>query len=160
MPLYYRARQSQLKSKDGKKKWHPCLVKNGEIISTRTLGLEAAEKSSLTTGDMMNAVECLFSSMKRYLQNGYSVRLDGVGTFTLIAKSNGNGVETFEEVNASQISNLRVRFTPEYTRTSFDGTTRALLAGVKFKRWDGEGAAPTDDNSPGDGGGGWTDPNA
>lgn len=148
MLLYYKAQQSSIESKDGKKKYYPVLVKNEEIISIRQLGKDAAEISTLSPGDMANASWCIFTILGRYLRAGYSVRLDNVGTFTLRAKSNGNGVDTPEEVNPSQIKSLRIQFTPEYTRNSFGGTTRAIFEGIKFKRWPGDptisGKEPTD----------------
>lgn len=148
MLLHYKAKQSSIESKDGKKKYHPVLVKNEEVISTRKIGEDAAEISSLSPGDMANAAWCLFTVLGRYLRGGYSVRIDGLGTFTLRAKSTGNGVDTPEEVSSSQIKSLRIQFTPEYTRNSFEGTTRAIFQGVKFKRWPGDptlsGTEPTD----------------
>lgn len=158
MELNYRAIQSSLESEDHTRKWFPLLVKHKEIISTRQLAIEVAEKSSLTPGDVINSVDGIFGSMARYLKGGYSVRLDGLGTFTLIAKSNGNGVNTPEEVNASQIKTLRVRFTPTYTRNSFNGTTRAMFSDVKFVRIDKPESTSNDDG--GQGGSGSGDPNA
>ncbi len=163
MILHYKAQQSALASKDGKKKYFPVLVKNDEVITTRQLGADAAEISTLSPGDMANAAWCLFTILGRYLRGGYSVRIDGLGTFTLRAKSGGNGVDTPEEVNPSQIKALRIQFTPEYTRNSFEGTTRAIFQGVKFKRWSGDPTIsankPTNPDD-GDDGGFTPDPNA
>ena len=48
MPLFYRARQSQLKTKEGKKQWHLTLVKVGKMVTSQQLAEVIAEKSSLT----------------------------------------------------------------------------------------------------------------
>lgn len=138
MPLIYKARQSSLESKDGKKKWYPSLVKLGQPVSLVDMADEVSEKSSLTPGDTLSAIRNLMRVMSRHLMNSTSVRLDGLGTFTVVAHSRGNGVDDAEDVNPSQISRLRIRFTPEYTRNSFEGTTRAIFENVKFSKW-GEG---------------------
>ena len=52
MPLFYRARQSQLKTKEGKKQWHLTLVKVGKMVTSQQLAEVIAEKSSLTPPPM------------------------------------------------------------------------------------------------------------
>lgn len=56
MPLFYRARQSQLKTKEGKKQWHLTLVKVGKMVTSQQLAEVIAEKSSLTPGDVHNVI--------------------------------------------------------------------------------------------------------
>lgn len=135
MPLFYKARQSSLKSKDGKKKWFPVLVKTGRPVSLLEMATEVAEKSSLTPGDTLSVSQNLMAVMSRHLMNSRSVRLDNVGTFTVIGKANGTGVDTEEEVSSLQFNGLRVRFTPEYTRNSTQGTTRAMFSKVEYVKW-------------------------
>ncbi|MDR2859629.1 MAG: HU family DNA-binding protein [Mediterranea sp.] len=137
MPLYYKAVQSTIKSKDGKKKWHPRIVKSKKTVDSQKLGEMIAEKSSLTPGDVHNVIRNLMSVMKEQLMNSRSVQLEGLGSFTVIAHSNMNGVDTAKEVNPHQITNLRIQFTPTATRTPMDGTTRAIFTGAEFERWDG-----------------------
>ena len=50
------------------------------------------------------------------MKEGSSVKLDGLGTFYLVGKANGQGVDTPEEVSARQFTEVRVRFIPEYRR--------------------------------------------
>ena len=137
MPLNFRAFQSSLKTNDGEQLWYPILVKNG-MVTLPQIAKKIAEKSSLTVGDVYNVVNCLISEMNDKLMNGHSVRLDDLGSFTAISKSNGKGVKTGEEVNANQIKALRIQFTPTSKRTSFQGVTRALFDGVEFQRWSGD----------------------
>ena len=73
----------------------------------------------------------LMSVMREQLLNSRTVRLEGLGTFTMVAKACGKGVEQESKVSSSQIVSLRCQFTPEYTRSA-GNTTRALTAGVEF----------------------------
>ncbi|MCD8080400.1 MAG: HU family DNA-binding protein [Bacteroides sp.] len=133
MVMYFKPVRSSVPAKDGKKKWHLSLVKDKQIVNTQQLGDMIAEKSSLTPGDVHNVIRNLMSTMRQQLLESRSVRLDGLGTFTLIASCKGNGVDTPEEVGPQQIRYMRCRFTPEYTRTTFTGTTRHLYDGIRFE---------------------------
>lgn len=132
MPLFYKAVQATKANKEGLKTWHPCLVKMKKVINTQTLGEEIAEKASLTPGDVQNVVRNLLSVMRGHLLNSYTVRLEGLGTFTMKVHSNGKGVESEEKVNPNQITSVLCRFTPEYFRPIGSGTTRALVKGLSF----------------------------
>ena len=125
MPLFYKAVQSPIANKAGAKLWHLNLVKAGGTVATQQLAEVIAEKSSLTAGDVQNVVRNLMSVMREYL-------LDGLGTFTMKACTRGKGVESADKVSPNQITALKCRFTPEYTRPAAIGTTRALTQGVQF----------------------------
>lgn len=77
--------------------------------------------------------------------------MNGLGTFTMKARTRGKGTEKAEDVNPNQVTALRCQFTPEYTRPAAIGTTRALIQGVEFEKWKGTTA---DDNFSGNGNGG------
>ena len=64
--------------------------------------------------------------------------MDGLGTFTMKARTRGKGVANEKDVNPNQVTALRCQFTPEYTRPAAIGTTRALLQGVEFEKWTGK----------------------
>ena len=132
MPLFYKAVQSPIANKAGAKLCHLNLVKAGGTVATQQLAEVIAEKSSLTAGDVQNVVRNLMSVMREYLLNSRSVRLDGLGTFTMKACTRGKGVESADKVSPNQITALKCRFTPEYTRPAAIGTTRALTQGVQF----------------------------
>ena len=127
MPLLYYARQSQLKTKEGAKQWHLALKKVGRAVNLQQLGEMVAEKCSATPGDVHNVVRNLMSVMRLQLLNSRSVRLDGLGTFTVIARTRGKGVDAEKDVSPNQVTSLHFMFTPEYTRPAALGTTRALL---------------------------------
>lgn len=153
MTLFYRSWRATVEDKEGNKKCFPRLVKMGKIIDTYELAIEIAEKSSLTPGDTLNVIDNLMLVMKRHLLNSRSVRLNGLGTFTIFCRARGNGVDTEEEVSSNQIKNLSVRFLPEYTVSGFEGKTRAMFQGVEFERIDRKEAEdeehPIPDPDPG-----------
>lgn len=146
MTLLYKAFQTTMKSKDGIKKWFPRLVKFGKRVYIKDIADEIAEKSSLTRGDVYNVIDNLIGITGRNLMDGKSVVYDGLGTFTAVLKAGGNGVDTFEEVNDSQVKGIRIRFTPSYTHNGVEGTTRALFKGISFQRID----LPTASAKPGE----------
>lgn len=125
--------------------------KVGKAVDTQSLAESIAEKSSLTPGDVQNVIRNLMSTMRMHLLNSRTVRLNGLGTFTMKARTRGKGTEKAEDVNPNQVTALRCQFTPEYTRPAAIGTTRALIQGVEFEKWKGTTA---DDNSSGNGNGG------
>ena len=119
-------------------------------MDTKSLAESIAEKSSLTPGDVQNVIRNLMSTMRMHLLNSRTVRLNGLGTYTMKARTRGKGTEKAEDVNPNQVTALRCQFTPEYTRPAAIGTTRALIQGVEFEKWKG---TTTDDNSSGNGNG-------
>ena len=150
MPLFYKAVQSPIANKAGAKLWHLNLVKAGGTVATQQLAEVIAEKSSLTPGDVQNVVRNLLSVMRVHLLNSHSVRLEGLGTFTMGIRSRGKGVDTEEKVNPNQITSVHCRFTPEYFRPIAVGTTRALTQGMTFAHADLIGKV-VDSNAGGDG---------
>ncbi|KAA6326122.1 hypothetical protein EZS27_024736 [termite gut metagenome] len=95
MTLLYKAFQSSLKSKDGEQKWFPRLAKVGKTVDTQELAEMIARESSLTIGDVHNAIRNLVEVMKQELLDSHSVRLDGLGTFTVISRARGKGESSF-----------------------------------------------------------------
>lgn len=83
--------------------------------------------------------------------NSKTVRLEGLGTFTMKARSRGRGVDKEEDVNPNQVGALLCHFTPEYTRPAAIGTTRALLQGVEFQKIGSIGTSGGHDSGNGDG---------
>ena len=117
MPLIYKPYQANIANKAGQKLYYPRLVKFSKMVNTQKMAELIAEKASLTPGDV---------------HNSRTVRLEGLGTFTMIAKAGGKGVVLESKVSSSQIVSLRCQFTPEYTRSADGVTTRALTSGVEF----------------------------
>ena len=171
MPVLYSVRQSMIANKEGKKLYHP-QVKTTGAVALNALAEEVAELSSLSPGDVKNAIDNLVSVMTRHMQSSESVMIDNLGSFYLAMKSLGKGFETADEVNANNCR-LRVVFRPATTRNS-DRTvaTRTLVTGATFKKIDSllagsgstgsggsgsSGSGGTDSGSGNEGGGGMTD---
>ena len=86
--LIYKAVQSNIASKDKKKKWHPCLIKMGNVVDTQMIGETIAERSSLTAGDVHNVIRNLMAVMREqdsetrrigHIYHGVPVTLQGGG---------------------------------------------------------------------------------
>ena len=60
---------------------------NAGKIDTRMIAKILAQKSSLTTGDVINVLENLMEEIPRWLSQGYSVSLGELGTFRLSLSS-------------------------------------------------------------------------
>jgi predicted histone-like DNA-binding protein len=103
-------------NQEAPKKFHPSIQSSGRI-STRQLAERAAQMSTLTTTDMVAAIESLLTIIPDELSKGNIVELGDFGTFWLRASSEGTA--TAEEVRASHITNIMPRFNPgkEFKRT-------------------------------------------
>ena len=103
MAVLYKSFQSVLEDKNHKKMFHPRVIYTANI-STSQIAKEIAAYSSLSSGDVKNTLDNMVTVMGQHLQASESVSLDGFGTFRMVMKSNGKGVETSEEVSAAQAS--------------------------------------------------------
>jgi predicted histone-like DNA-binding protein len=160
MPLLYKALQNSRPSKDGKNKWHLGLMKFKKVVDTQKIGEMIAAKSSLTSEDVHSVIRNMIDVMSNALLNSQTVRLDGFGTFTVIAKTTGKGVDSPEKVSPSQVNYLKIQFTPSSTRTS-GGTTRAIYNDVAYERWDRKSASVVADEENQSGNdGSYVDPNS
>lgn len=161
MPVLYKPFQSNLEDqKSGKKLYYPRVVRTGNVDSAQ-LSREIAAYSSLSTGDVKNTLDNLVTVMGQHLQASESVSVNGLGTFRMVMISHGKGVETADEVSASQAT-LTVRFQPATTKNQ-DRTmaTRSMVTGVKCARYDklvagaaGEGGEGGNGSGGGNQGGG------
>lgn len=82
---------------------------NAGKIDTRMIAKTLSQKSSLTTGDVMNVLENLMEEIPRRLSQGYSVSLWELGTFRLSLSS--QGVKEQKEFNTRTIKK-KVVFLP------------------------------------------------
>lgn len=155
MALIFKAFQSNVANKNGEKLWYPRVITVGKTISTRQIAGDIAQLSALSSGDVFNTLHSLATVMKTYLQESHSVKLDGIGTFSLRSRASGNGVAGEKEVSSTQINTIVCQFTPEHTRNA-DGSiaTRALVQGVTFVKLaslvDDEDDATGDSSDTGD----------
>ena len=148
MTVLYKPYQSSMASKNGKKLFYPRIVRTGNV-DTSTIAEEIAQYSSLSPGDSKNVIANLITVMTQHLQSSQSVTLDGFGTFRMVMKAGGKGVETAKEVSASQAS-LTVRFQPCTTKNlDHSIATRSMVTGVKCMRFDlADATAPGGEVNP------------
>lgn len=106
-------------NREAPKKFYPSITSSGRV-TTRQLAERAAQMSTLTTTDMVAAIESLLTIIPDELAKGNIVELGDFGSFWL--RVNADGAETAEEVRASQITGVLPRFNAgrEFKR-SLDG---------------------------------------
>ena len=115
--------------KDGSKKYY-AQVYGRKVISQRALMEDVEKQTSLTSGDVKNAIETLVYVIKKNLSEGRSVKLDGLGTFSVNLKSRGAATEK-EFKATTDIISKSINFRP-----STDVREYVRMAGVA--NWDSE----------------------
>ena len=91
-------------------KWLAQMIK-GETINFKKLAAMIEKISTVSKGDTLNALDALVSSTTWMLQEGHSVKFDGLGTF--YPKAKVKAVDTSDEVTADTVLRVGVGFTPE-----------------------------------------------
>lgn len=99
-------------------KWHPQAVTVGKPVATKEVSDRLSQISTVSRADVYAVLMDLAGVMADYMAQGRSVKIDGLGTFYYTCTSNGNGADSADKVNASQITGVRVRFIPEATKKS------------------------------------------
>ena len=151
MPVLYKAFQSVLENKNKQRLFYPRVVLKGHV-TTDQVAQEISEYSSLTKGDTKNTLDNLVRVMTTHLHASESVTLDGLGTFRLVMKSTGKGVESAAKVSPAQAT-VTVRFQPSTTKNANRTVaTRSMVTGVKFVAY-----APDADTASGGTGAGGND---
>lgn len=86
----------------------------GKAVTTREVADELSFISTVTRGDTYAVMENLGRVLSNFMGQGRTLmKIDGIGTFYYTATSTKRGVPTAEEVSASLINGVRVRFLPE-----------------------------------------------
>ena len=110
MPVKYNiVERGNPSNREAPKKYYPSIQSSGRV-TTSEMAEMAADRSTLTTADMMAAIETFLTIIPQQLAKGNIVELGEFGSFWL--RSNSDGADTVEEVNAAQISSLLPRFNP------------------------------------------------
>lgn len=106
-------------NREAPKKFYPSIQSSGRV-TTRELAEMAAQRSTLSTMDMMAAIESFLAIIPEQLAKGNIVELGDFGNFWL--KTTSEGTETAEEVRATQITSILPRFNPgKHFKHSLDG---------------------------------------
>lgn len=98
-------------------KWYPRSLTVG-TFTTRDVAERLSRLSTLSRADTHAVLIGLGEVLGDMMSTGRSVKLDGLGTFYLVGKADGCGVDTPEEVSPRQFRHLTVAFIPEYRRAS------------------------------------------
>ena len=123
----------QHKKRDLNGKWYGKVVKTGEV-HTKELAETISHNSTLTRADVEAAIIALVEEMKRRLQHGETVVLDGFGRFHLSIK--GDMVENPKDYNLQKhVNQIRCLFTPAGTRDPFDRhIERYFTEGIELQK--------------------------
>jgi predicted histone-like DNA-binding protein len=105
------------------KKYYPSIIANGRTTDDE-LAQEAADRSTLTSADLMAALENFKTLIPDELARGNIVDLGNFGSFWLSAATKGS--DTPEEVTPDNITGLTVNFRP-------GKEFKSVLAKVKFE---------------------------
>lgn len=114
--MFYRFVQKANPLDQAHKKWYATSVNSGKI-DTRRIAKTLAQKSSLTTGDVMNVLENLLEEIPRWLVQGYSVSLGELGTFRLSLSS--EGVQDQKQFNTRTIKKKLVFLPSKLLKAEF-----------------------------------------
>jgi predicted histone-like DNA-binding protein len=125
MPITFNVVQRGNPAKpDVPKKYYPSIQSNGRM-SLRELAELAADRSTLSTVDIMAAVESFLHIIPEALADGKVVELGDFGNFWL--RFTSEGVEHAEDVRGDHIRSLIPRFMP-------GKRFKDALAAAKFKK--------------------------
>ena len=92
-------------------KWAP-VVKSVSCYDAKRLAKDIEKESTVSQTDVMAVLNAIPNVMTRYLAEGHSVKLDGIGSFHLTFECKKTGVDTPEEVSMDQVTNIKVQFRP------------------------------------------------
>lgn len=127
------------------KKYYAKAQASGEVTMDE-MAEDISYATSLTDGDVLNAIRALIKQVNRHLSAGKIVRLENFGSFQLQLCS--TGAETEKKFTSANITEATVQFRPG---KPVKAATRAGNGGLTFKRVakKGEAPLPDDDNTGG-----------
>lgn len=137
-------------------KWYPVATTIGKPVTTKEVARRLSALSSLSTGDVLSVLDLLGGVLGEFMNEGRTVKLEGVGTFYFTANATKQGVDSADEVSAKQITGVRVRFIPETGRSvNNQVVTRSLVPGnIFWEEWGGSTSSSggnNDDEGPASG---------
>lgn len=125
--------------------WYPRSVTVGKPVETQELAKRLARESTVAPADVHAVFRTLPEVMADFMKESRAIHIEGVGWFRYNIVAAKKGVPTEEEVSSDQITELRIRFTPERTRNMSGGYDRAMIAddGIVFMEWLGKDSDET-----------------
>lgn len=138
MPLRYKLYKIIRAFKDGREdkannRWYARVISSG-TMDTDALADKCAYATTVTPADCRAVLKALGVVMADQLKEGYTIKLDQIGTFKL--GLNVKGAESVEEFSVQgNIKGVHVNFYPEYTVDRSQGNRRvvAMTQGCKVK---------------------------
>lgn len=112
----------------GEKKYYAKAQASGEVTMDE-MAEDIAYATSLTDGDVLNALRALIKQVNKHLAAGKIVRLENFGSFQLQLQSDGTLAE--KEFTSSNITGASIQFRPG---KPIKAATRAGDGGLTFKR--------------------------
>ena len=122
------------------KKYYAKAQASGEVTMDE-MAEDISYATSLTDGDVLNAIRALIKQVNRHLSAGKIVRLENFGSFQLQLCS--TGAETEKKFTSANITEATVQFRPG---KPVKAATRAGDGGLTFKRVAKKGEAPLPDD--------------
>jgi predicted histone-like DNA-binding protein len=108
MALFYKKVQRGNPSNPAASKlWYPVLKSVG-LVKEKKVAQLLADETTLNPKEAEMSIFQLFKVIIRLLLDGHTVQLGELGSFRLVARSEGS--ETEAEVNANKIKNVHVNF--------------------------------------------------
>ena len=133
--LYYRTYQNKNSESNGYGKYYGRLVSQG-TLGTDDLCRHIAKHGTIYTSDIVKGViEKFINCFEELLLEGYKLKLDGLGTFYLTAKSKGEEKE--EDFTAENFETVRVKFLPDQSKQS-EYTSMVMRRKAQFALMGGE----------------------
>ena len=101
-------------------KWIP-RPKTVSCYDAKRLAKDIEKESTVSETDVIAVLNAIPKVMTRYLAEGHSVKLDGIGSFYLNFECKKTGVDTPEKVSMDQVTNIKVQFRPAMKGGSMKG---------------------------------------
>lgn len=106
------------------KRWYAAVRSSG-TTTERNMVDKISRGTSLSSGDVKNAIESLLQEIPRDLADGKLVKLGELGTFRVTLQS--EGTDTEEAFTGAQVRKVKVNFTPS-------ALFEQLLSGAVLRR--------------------------
>ena len=133
--LFYRKYQNHNDKLSSNGKYYGRIV-HVDTLTTSDLCRHMAKHGTIFTPDVVKGVvEKFVCCFEELLLEGHKVKLDGLGTFYLTAKSKGEEKE--EDFTAENFESLRVRFLPDQSKQS-EYTSMVMRRKANFVLIDGD----------------------
>ena len=123
MAIRYRVKTKRGGIGDKTAKYHAVPIYSGEITS-RQLARDLALNSSLSAGDVLSTLMGLSELVDKYLRDGHTVRLEGLGLLSVSASS--PGYDTPEECTPRRVKAKKICFRA-------DPSLKATLKFIRFE---------------------------